>query len=46
MLESFQISREVLAEMRRNFACHSIVIFGQTQFRVFELVKTLNQVVC
>ena len=46
VLESFQISREVLAEMRRNFACHSIVIFGQTQFRVFELVKTLNQVVC
>ena len=46
VLESFDISREMLSEMRRNFSCHSIVTFGQTQFRVFELVKTLNQVVC
>lgn len=47
VLESFEISREQLSEMRRNFACQVVAIFGKTkfQFRVFELLKVLNKVV-
>ena len=45
VLENFEISREILSEMRRNFACHSTIIFGMLQFRVHELVKTLNQII-
>lgn len=47
VLESFEISREQLAEMRRNFACQVVAIMGKTkfQFDVFQLVKVLNKVV-
>ena len=45
VLENFEISRDVLCEMRRNFACHSTIPFGMLQFRVYELVKTLNQII-
>lgn len=47
VLESFEISREQLCEMRRNFACQVVAILGKTkfQFRVFELLKILNKVI-
>lgn len=38
VLENFEISRQVLMEMRRNFAFHSMITFGMLQFRVHELV--------
>ena len=38
VIENFDISRDVLLEMRRNFANHSIVIFGMLQFRVYYLI--------
>lgn len=28
VLENFEINREILVEMRRNYACHSTIIFG------------------
>ena len=45
VLENFEISREILVEMRRYFACHSTIIFGMLQFRVHELVKCLNGII-
>lgn len=39
VLENFDISREVLLEMRRNFAYHSVIIFGMLQFRNYYLVR-------
>ena len=45
VLENFEISREILVEMRRNFACHSTIVFGILEFRVHELVKTLNNII-
>lgn len=32
VLESFEISRDQLSEMRRNFACQVVAIFGKTKF--------------
>ena len=45
VLENFEITRDVLVEMRRNFACHSTSIFGMLHFRVHELVVCLNRIV-
>ena len=45
VLENFQITREILMEMRRNFAFHSLINFGMLQFRVHQLVKELNAII-
>lgn len=45
MLESFEISRDILNEMRRNYAFETTIIFGMLQFRVQELVKVINRIV-
>ena len=45
VLESFEISREILSEMRRNYAFQTTIIFGMLQFRVTELVRQMNNIV-
>ena len=45
MLENFEISREILSEMRRNYAFQTTIIFGMLQFRVTELVRKLNEII-
>lgn len=45
VLGSFEVSRDIFAEMRRNYACNSGIIFGGIQFRVHELVNCLNTIV-
>jgi len=45
VLENFEITREVMTEMRRNFSCHPTIIFGMLHFRVHHLVIALNNIV-
>ena len=45
ILEEFTITQDNLAEMRRNFAFQSTIIFGMLQFRVTEFVRLINNIV-
>lgn len=45
VLESFEISQDILSEMRRNYGFESTFIFGMLQFNVHELVRVINRIV-
>jgi hypothetical protein len=44
ILETFLISKHMLAEMRRTFSTKSTIHFGCSEFNVFELVFLLNEI--
>jgi len=44
ILETFKISKDHLAEMRRNKALKATVQFENSEFNVFEMVNLLNEI--
>ncbi len=44
ILETFNIHKHMLAEMRRTFSTKSTINFGNSEFSVFHLVFLLNDI--
>ena len=44
-LSKFYLSQEELLEMRANYYCNSVSLHGDIQFRVYEFVTLLNEII-
>jgi hypothetical protein len=44
ILETFNIHKHMLAEMRRTFSTKATITFGSSEFSVFQLVFLLNEI--